>query len=239
MRECVVDSSHCLAPAEFYRILDKMQYEQIGFETEGGQHAQIGFETASSSQREQQFEQDSERTLPGAHFVEEQSRILQVRAASNTNHAWTQASQKLSRVEGRMQGEDGGDVDELTRGTGDREIGSGGTKRHTDYIQLDEDVEVRGSAVSVSERGGDGRGGSGCGGSGVRKQQGCSKRMRGDSGLLQREGMVHSASVEVKDENGFNKGTQESFGGKFKKAVVGSLSITLLLCSCFAVASSS
>jgi hypothetical protein len=213
-----------------------MQYEQIGFETEGGQYAQVGFETASSSQREQHVEQDSERTLPGAHFVEEQSRILQLRAASNTNHAWTQASQKL----GGVQGEDGGDVDELTRGTGDRGIGSvTGTKRHTDYIQVDEDVEVRGSAVSLSERGAGGGGGSGCGGSGVRRQQGCSKRMKGDSGLLQREEMVRSPSVEVRDENGFNKGTRESLGGKFKKAVVGSLSITLLLCSCFAVASSS
>ena len=230
MRECVVDSSHCLAPAEFTRILDEMQYEQIGFEIEGGQYAQIGFETASSSQREQHIEQDSERTLPGAHFVEEQCSILQVRAASNTYHPWTQGSQKLSRVEGRMQGEDGGDVDELTRGTGDWGIGSvTGTKRHTDYIQVDEDVEVRGSAVSVRESGGGGGGGSGCGGSGVRRQQGCSKRMKGDSGLMQREEMVRSPSVEVRDENGFNK---------LKKAFVGSLSITLLLCSCFAVASS-
>ena len=230
MRECVVDSSHCLAPAEFTRILDEMQYEQIGFEIEGGQYAQIGFETASSSQREQHIEQDSERTLPGAHFVEEQSSILQVRAASNTYHPWTQGSQKLSRVEGRMQGEDGGDVDELTRGTGDWGRGSvTGTKRHTDYIQVDEDVEVRGSAVSERERGGGEGGGSGCGGSGVRRQQGCSKRMKWDSGLVQREEMVRSPSVEVRDENGFNK---------LKKAFVGSLSITLLLCSCFAVASS-
>jgi hypothetical protein len=42
-----------VSPAVFRRILEELQYEQIGFEIEGGQYAQIEFETASSPLREQ------------------------------------------------------------------------------------------------------------------------------------------------------------------------------------------
>ena len=105
------------------------------------------------------------------------------------------------------------------------------TKRHTDFIQTDEDVEVRGSVVSVChtkcqitedpEKGG---GGSGCDGSGVKRQQvcsGCRKRMRGDSGLLpQREewSVLHLWKSERR--MGSTRGSIcKTSGGKLKKTV--------------------